>query len=239
MSTLSITNLGVVVGDQEIVKGLDLEVSSGQVHAVMGPNGSGKSTLANAIMGRPGYQITSGSIELDGQDLCSLPTWQRAQMGLFLAMQYPTEVPGVSVRETLELALQARGLDQIDVASRLHEEAQSIGLRTELLERALNVDLSGGEKKRNEIFQLAMLQPKLCVLDETDSGLDIDALKVVAGGINSLKNKNRAFIVITHYQRLLDYIKPDFVHVLANGKIVKSGDFTLALDLEKHGYGGR
>ncbi len=198
MSTLSITNLGVVVGDQEIVKGLDLEVSSGQVHAVMGPNGSGKSTLANAIMGRPGYQITSGSIELDGQDLCSLPTWQRAQMGLFLAMQYPTEVPGVSVRETLELALQARGLDQIDVASRLDEEAQSIGLRTELLERALNVDLSGGEKKRNETAQLAVLVPQIAVLDELDSGLDIDALRSCAERIEIMTNDGLGVLSVSY-----------------------------------------
>ena len=236
MSTLSITNLGVVVGDQEIVKGLDLEVSSGQVHAVMGPNGSGKSTLANAILGRPGYQITSGSIELDGQDLCSLPTWQRAQMGLFLAMQYPTEVPGVSVRETLELALQARGLDQIDVASRLDEEAQSIGLRTELLERALNVDLSGGEKKRNETAQLAVLVPQIAVLDELDSGLDIDALRSCAERIEIMTNDGLGVLCITHYHRLLDHLAADQVHILVDGQIVESGGPELAKELEANGY---
>ena len=171
MSTLSIQNLAVVVGEQQILKGVDLEISSGQVHAVMGPNGAGKSTLSNVIMGKPGYQITSGSIELDGRDLSSLPTWERAQAGLFLAMQYPTEVPGVSVRETLELALRSRGADHIDVASRLDEEADQIGLPKELLERALNVDFSGGEKKRNETAQLAVLTPEIAVLDELDSGL--------------------------------------------------------------------
>ena len=229
-------NLGVAVGDKQILDGLDLEVSSGEVHAVMGPNGAGKSTLSNVIMGKAGYQITGGSLELDGQDLSALPTWARAQAGLFLAMQYPTEVPGVSVRETLELALAERTNEEIDVQSRLIEEAEKIGLSSELLDRALNVDMSGGEKKRNEIFQMAMIEPKLAVLDETDSGLDIDALKVVANGVNKFRNKDNAIIVITHYQRLLEYIVPDFVHVIFEGKTVKSGSKELAMDLESKGY---
>ena len=186
MSTLSIQNLAVVVGGKQILKGVNLEISSGQVHAVMGPNGAGKSTLSNVIMGKPGYQITSGSIELDGRDLSSLPTWERAQAGLFLAMQYPTEVPGVSVREALELALRSRGDNHIDISSRLDEEADQIGLPTDLLERALNVDFSGGEKKRNETAQLAVLAPEIAILDELDSGLDIDALRACAERIEAM-----------------------------------------------------
>ena len=236
MTTLSITNLSVTVGEQQILKGVDLEVSSGQVHAVMGPNGAGKSTLSNAIMGKAGYRITSGSIELDGQDLSVLATWERAQAGLFLAMQYPTEVPGVSVRETLQLALQARGLDQVDVEFRLDEEAQQIGLRKELLDRALNVDLSGGEKKRNETAQLAVLVPQIAVLDELDSGLDIDALRACAQRIEAMTNEGLGVLCITHYHRLLDHLVADRVHILVDGQIVESGGPELAEELEADGY---
>ena len=236
MTLLSIRNLCVAVGGQQILKGVDLEVSSGQVHAVMGPNGAGKSTLSNAVMGKPGYQITEGSVELDGQDLSSLPTWARAQAGLFLAMQYPTEVPGVSVRETLELALQERGLEEIDVESRLIEEANQIGLRSELLDRALNVDLSGGEKKRNETAQLAVLDPRIAVLDELDSGLDIDALRACAERIEAMTEDGLGVLCITHYHRLLDYLPADRVHILVDGQIVESGGPELARELEADGY---
>ena len=236
MTTLSIENLGVKVGDQQILDGVSLEVSSGQVHAVMGPNGSGKSTLSNVIMGKPGYRVTSGSITLDGQDLSSLPTWERAQAGLFLAMQYPTEVPGVSLRETLELALRARGKVNIDVKSRLLDEAGRIGLRSELLDRPVNVDLSGGEKKRNETAQLAVLDPQIAVLDELDSGLDIDALRACAERIEALTDSGLGVLCITHYHRLLDYLPADQVHVLVDGRIVDSGGPDLALELENEGY---
>ncbi len=236
MTTLSIENLGVKVGDQQILDGVSLEVSSGQVHAVMGPNGSGKSTLSNVIMGKPGYRVTSGSITLDGQDLLSLPTWERAQAGLFLAMQYPTEVPGVSLRETLELALRARGKVNIDVKSRLLDEAGRIGLRSELLDRPVNVDLSGGEKKRNETAQLAVLDPQIAVLDELDSGLDIDALRACAERIEALTDSGLGVLCITHYHRLLDYLPADQVHVLVDGRIVDSGGPDLALELENEGY---
>jgi Fe-S cluster assembly ATP-binding protein len=236
MTTLSIENLGVKVGDQQILDGVSLEVSSGQVHAVMGPNGSGKSTLSNVIMGKPGYRVTSGSITLDGQDLLSLPTWERAQAGLFLAMQYPTEVPGVSLRETLELALRARGKVNIDVKSRLLDEAGRIGLRSELLDRPVNVDLSGGEKKRNETAQLAVLDPQIAVLDELDSGLDIDALRACAERIEALTDSGLGVLCITHYHRLLDYLPADQVHVLVDGRIVDSGGPDLALELETEGY---
>jgi Fe-S cluster assembly ATP-binding protein len=236
MTTLSIENLGVKVGDQQILDGVSLEVSSGQVHAIMGPNGSGKSTLSNVIMGKPGYRVTSGSITLDGQDLSSLPTWERAQAGLFLAMQYPTEVPGVSLRETLELALRARGKVNIDVKSRLLEEAGRIGLRSELLDRPVNVDLSGGEKKRTETAQLAVLEPQIAVLDELDSGLDIDALRACAERIEALTDSGLGVLCITHYHRLLDYLPADQVHVLVDGRIVDSGGPDLALEIETEGY---
>ncbi len=236
MTVLSIRNLGVAVGDQQILNGVDLEVSSGQVHAVMGPNGSGKSTLSNAIMGKPGYRITSGSVELDGQDLSSLPTWARAQAGLFLVMQYPTEVPGVSVRETLEFALKERGVEEVDVQSRLIEEAERIGLQNELLDRALNVDLSGGEKKKNETAQLAVLDPQIAVLDELDSGLDIDALRACAERIEIMTEQGLGVLCITHYHRLLDYLPADHVHILVNGEIVESGGPELARELEADGY---
>lgn len=236
MTTLSIENLGVKVGDQQILDGVSLEVSSGQVHAIMGPNGSGKSTLSNVIMGKPGYRVTSGSITLDGQDLSSLATWERAQAGLFLAMQYPTEVPGVSLRETLELALRARGKVNIDVKSRLLEEAGRIGLRSELLDRPVNVDLSGGEKKRTETAQLAVLDPQIAVLDELDSGLDIDALRACAERIEALTDSGLGVLCITHYHRLLDYLPADQVHVLVDGRIVDSGGPDLALEIETEGY---
>tara|TARA_Y100000768_G_scaffold109985_1_gene80827 strand:- start:995 stop:1825 length:831 start_codon:yes stop_codon:yes gene_type:complete len=236
MTVLSIKNLGVVVAEQQILHGVDLEVASGEVHAVMGPNGAGKSTLSNAIMGKAGYQITSGSLELDGQDLSSLPTWARAQAGLFLAMQYPTEVPGVSVRETLELALAERSGQEIDVQSRLLEEAGKIGLANELLDRALNVDMSGGEKKRNETAQLAVLDPQIAVLDELDSGLDIDALRACAERIEGMTEQGLGVLCITHYHRLLDYLPADHVHILVDGRIVESGGPELAVELEAEGY---
>jgi Fe-S cluster assembly ATP-binding protein len=236
MTVLSIKNLGVAVAEQQILHGVDLEVASGEVHAVMGPNGAGKSTLSNAIMGKAGYQITSGSLELDGQDLSPLPTWARAQAGLFLAMQYPTEVPGVSVRETLELALAERSSQEIDVQSRLLEEAEKIGLAKELLDRALNVDMSGGEKKRNETAQLAVLDPQIAVLDELDSGLDIDALRACAERIESMTEQGLGVLCITHYHRLLDYLPADHVHILVGGRIVESGGPELAVELEAEGY---
>ncbi len=236
MTTLSMKNLGVAVGDKQILDGLDLEVSSGEVHAVMGPNGAGKSTLSNVIMGKAGYQITGGSLELDGQDLSALPTWARAQAGLFLAMQYPTEVPGVSVRETLELALAERTNEEIDVQSRLIEEAEKIGLSSELLDRALNVDMSGGEKKRNETAQLAVLAPQIAVLDELDSGLDIDALRACAERIESMTEQGLGVLCITHYHRLLNYLPADSVHILVDGRIVESGGPELAIELEADGY---
>jgi len=236
MTVLSIKNLGVAVAEQQILHGVDLEVASGEVHAVMGPNGAGKSTLSNAIMGKAGYQITSGSLELDGQDLSPLPTWARAQAGLFLAMQYPTEVPGVSVRETLELALAERSSQEIDVQSRLLEEAEKIGLADELLDRALNVDMSGGEKKRNETAQLAVLDPQIAVLDELDSGLDIDALRACAERIEGMTEQGLGVLCITHYHRLLDYLPADHVHILVGGRIVESGGPELAVELEAEGY---
>tara|TARA_B100001250_G_scaffold394655_1_gene398782 strand:- start:5179 stop:6009 length:831 start_codon:yes stop_codon:yes gene_type:complete len=236
MTILSIKNLGVAVAEQQILHGVDLEVASGEVHAVMGPNGAGKSTLSNAIMGKAGYQITSGSLELDGQDLSPLPTWARAQAGLFLAMQYPTEVPGVSVRETLELALAERSSQEIDVQSRLLEEAEKIGLADELLDRALNVDMSGGEKKRNETAQLAVLDPQIAVLDELDSGLDIDALRACAERIEGMTEQGLGVLCITHYHRLLDYLPADHVHILVGGRIVESGGPELAVELEAEGY---
>ncbi len=236
MTVLSMKNLGVAVAEQQILHGVDLEVASGEVHAVMGPNGAGKSTLSNAIMGKAGYQITSGSLELDGQDLSPLPTWARAQAGLFLAMQYPTEVPGVSVRETLELALAERSSQEIDVQSRLLEEAEKIGLADELLDRALNVDMSGGEKKRNETAQLAVLDPQIAVLDELDSGLDIDALRACAERIEGMTEQGLGVLCITHYHRLLDYLPADHVHILVGGRIVESGGPELAVELEAEGY---
>jgi Fe-S cluster assembly ATP-binding protein len=236
MSTLEIKGLWASVGEKEILKGIDLTVRSGEVHAVMGPNGAGKSTLSGVVMGMPGYDVTAGSVTLDGEDMLSMPTWQRAVAGLHLIMQYPTEVPGVMLDDVLVEALKSRERSSDGLEQLLRDEADRIGFDNQLLHRPLNVDLSGGEKKRNETLQLAVLAPKIAILDELDSGLDIDALRVIAGGVNALRGPERSMIVITHYQRLLDYIKPDFVHVLVDGRIVESGDYTLALQLEEHGY---
>lgn len=240
---LEIKNLHASVDGNEILHGLDLTVKPGEVHAIMGPNGSGKSTLAQALAGHEAYEITEGSATLDGKDLLDLGADERAREGLFLAFQYPVEIPGVSNTYFLRAALNAirehRGedpLDAIDFLSLAKEKAKLLQLDPKLLSRALNEGFSGGEKKRNEIFQMAVLEPKYAILDETDSGLDIDALKIVAEGVNALRNADRGFVVVTHYQRLLNYIVPDVVHVLVNGKIVKSGDKSLALELEEKGY---
>jgi Fe-S cluster assembly ATP-binding protein len=240
---LEIKNLHASVDGNEILHGLDLTVKPGEVHAIMGPNGSGKSTLAQALAGHEAYEITEGSATIDGKDLLDLGADERAREGLFLAFQYPVEIPGVSNTYFLRAALNAirehRGqdpMDAIDFLSLAKEKAKLLQLDPKLLSRSLNEGFSGGEKKRNEIFQMAVLEPKYAILDETDSGLDIDALKIVADGVNALRNENRGFVVVTHYQRLLNYIVPDVVHVLVNGKIVKSGDKTLALELEEKGY---
>jgi len=240
---LEIKNLHASIGNKEILKGIDLSIPSGQVHAIMGPNGSGKSTLSYVLSGRDGYEVTEGSVTFNGQDLLALKTEERAAVGVFLVMQYPVEIPGVTNMVFLKTALNAirksRGeseLDAMQMLKLLRSKAKEIGLSEEMLKRAVNVGFSGGEKKRNEILQMAVLEPKLCVLDETDSGLDIDALKIVADGVNALRAPNRSMIVITHYQRLLDYIKPDAVHVLAYGKIRRSGGAELALELEAKGY---
>ena len=240
---LKIENLHVRVGGREILKGLSLEAKAGEVHAIMGPNGAGKSTLGNVLAGREGYEVTEGSVEYDGTNLLKLEPEERAAAGVFLAFQYPVEIPGVNNTYFLRSALNAqrkrRGeaeLDSVQFLKRVREKLAVLHLKDELLHRAVNEGFSGGEKKRNEIFQMALLEPKLAVLDETDSGLDIDALKMVADGVNAMRDPSRAFIVITHYQRLLDYIVPEFVHVLADGRIVESGDKTLALKLEEHGY---
>ena len=242
---LSIRNLHVNVAGKAILKGLTLEVGAGEVHAIMGPNGSGKSTLAHVLAGREGYEVTQGGITYEGQDLLAMAPEIRARMGIFLAFQYPVEIPGVGNIYFLKAAINAikkhRGepeLDAIDFLDYAKERAKLVQLDEAMFSRSLNQGFSGGEKKRNEIFQMAVLEPKLAVLDETDSGLDIDALRIVAQGVNALRSKDRAMIVITHYQRLLDYIVPDRVHVLAGGTIVESGDKSLALELEKRGYAG-
>jgi len=243
MNLLKITNLHVSVDGKQILKGLNLTVNAGEVHAIMGPNGSGKSTLANVLAGREGYEMTEGSITYLGKDLTVLSPEQRACEGIFLAFQYPVEIPGVNNVYMLKAALNAirtyRGQDKLDAMEFLHlarEKAKVVKMKDELLSRAVNEGFSGGEKKRNEIFQMAILEPRLAVLDETDSGLDIDALKIVAEGVNSLRNNDRAIILVTHYQRLLNYIVPDRVHVLLDGRIIKSGDRKLALLLEEQGY---
>lgn len=240
---LKITNLHVAVAGKEILKGVTLNVNAGEVHAIMGPNGSGKSTLGNVLAGREGYEITEGSIEFDGKPLMDLAPEERAAAGMFLAFQYPVEIPGVNntyfLRTALNAQRKARGeaeLDSMQFLKLVREKLAVLHLKDELLHRGLNEGFSGGEKKRNEVFQLAVLEPRLAILDETDSGLDIDALRTVAEGVNTLRSPDRAFIVITHYQRLLDYIKPDAVHVLADGRIVESGGPELALELEAHGY---
>jgi len=243
MSLLQIRNLHVEVDGKKILNGLDLTVEKGQVAAIMGPNGSGKSTLAYVLAGKPDYMVTEGDILLDGESLREMAPDERAAKGLFLAFQYPVEVPGVSTMTFLRTALnaqrKARGEAEVSTPEfmRLVREAASqLGIDQEMLRRAVNVGFSGGEKKRNEILQMAVLQPRLAVLDETDSGLDIDALKIVAGGVNRLRSSERAFVVITHYQRLLNYIVPDVVHVMAKGRVVASGDKQLALELEAKGY---
>ncbi|WP_339828452.1 Fe-S cluster assembly ATPase SufC [uncultured Arenimonas sp.] len=240
---LKIKDLHVSIGGKEILKGLSLDLAPGQVHAIMGPNGAGKSTLGNVLAGREGYEVTQGSIELEGRDLLALEPEERAAAGVFLAFQYPVEIPGVNntyfLRTALNAQRKARGeeeLDSMQFLKRVREKLSVLDLKDELLHRGVNEGFSGGEKKRNEIFQLALLEPKLAILDETDSGLDIDALKAVADGVNLMRSPDRAFLVITHYQRLLDYIKPDVVHVLADGRIVESGGPELALELEAHGY---
>ena len=240
---LEIQNLHARVEEKEILRGLNLTVRPGEVHAIMGPNGSGKSTLANVLAGREDYEVTDGSISLEGEDLLEMEPEDRAHAGVFLAFQYPVEIPGVSnvyfLRSALNAIRKARGEEELDSMSfmkYIREKIKLLGLKDELLNRSVNEGFSGGEKKRNEIFQMAVLEPKLCVLDETDSGLDIDALQTVANGVNALRSPDRAFIVVTHYQRLLNYIVPDYVHVLAHGQIVKSGGKELALELEARGY---
>ncbi|MEM9880742.1 MAG: Fe-S cluster assembly ATPase SufC [Pseudomonadota bacterium] len=240
---LSIQNLHVSVDDKEILKGLTLDIPAGEVHAIMGPNGAGKSTLGYALSGRDGYEITSGSVELDGTNLLDLEPHERAGEGLFLGLQYPVEIPGVSNMNFLRTAMNSirkyRGQDDIPAGEFLkgiRAVAKDLDMDVEMLKRSVNVGFSGGEKKRNEMVQMAMLDPKMMILDETDSGLDIDALKVVSKGINAQRGAGKATLLITHYQRLLDYVKPDYVHVLAGGQIVKTGGAELALQLEKEGY---
>ncbi len=240
---LEIRNLHAAVAGQEILRGVDLKVNTGEVHAIMGPNGSGKSTLAQVLAGRDTYAVTAGEVIFEGQDLLAMPPEARAREGIFMAFQYPVEIPGVSNTYFLKAALNTirkhRGLpelDAVDFLALVREKVKSLGLDESLMTRSINEGFSGGEKKRNEIFQLLVLEPKLAILDETDSGLDIDALRVVAKGVNSLRSKDRAIVVVTHYQRLLNYIIPDFVHVLYNGRIVQSGDKDLALKLEQKGY---
>jgi Fe-S cluster assembly ATP-binding protein len=245
MSLLEIKGLHATVGEREILKGIDLVVNAGEVHAIMGPNGSGKSTLAQVLAGRELYAVTGGTVTYEGKDLLELSPEDRARAGIFLAFQYPVEIPGVSNMYFLKAALntirKSQGLEELDAFDFLtlvRDKMTLMNMDQTLLNRPVNTGFSGGEKKRNEIFQMAVLEPKLAVLDETDSGLDIDALKLVAHGVNTLRSPERSMIVVTHYQRLLDYIVPDFVHVLAGGKIVKSGGKELALQLEKEGYAG-
>ncbi|TPE54463.1 Fe-S cluster assembly ATPase SufC [Maribrevibacterium harenarium] len=240
---LSIKDLHASVEEKNILKGLNLEIKPGEVHAIMGPNGAGKSTTGYVLSGRDGYEVNSGSVTLDGEDLLEMDVEERARAGLFLAFQYPVEIPGVSNLEFLKASVdaqrEARGQEALTSAEFLKlakEACKQVNLPVSFLKRGVNEGFSGGEKKRNEIMQMILLQPKVCILDETDSGLDIDAMQVVAEGVNSQRSPERSFIVVTHYQRLLDYIKPDFVHVLADGKIVKSGDASLAKELEEQGY---
>lgn len=240
---LQIKNLHASVEDKEILKGINLEVKAGEVHAIMGPNGSGKSTLASVIAGKEEFEVTEGEVILEGENLEDVAPEERAHKGVFLSFQYPVEIPGVSVTNFMKTAInegrKAKGLEDMpanEMLKLIREKSEMLEIDRKFLSRSLNEGFSGGEKKRNEIFQMAMLEPKLAILDETDSGLDIDALRIVANGVNKLKSKDNAIIVITHYQRLLDYIVPDFVHVLHNGKIVKSGGKELALELEEKGY---
>ncbi|PKB16798.1 Fe-S cluster assembly ATPase SufC [Flavobacterium sp. 5] len=240
---LSIKNLHASIGDKEILKGINLEIKAGEVHAIMGPNGAGKSTLSAVIAGNENYEVTDGEVILDGEDLAELAPEERAHKGVFLSFQYPVEIPGVSVTNFMRSAInetrKAKGQEEMpanEMLKLIREKSELLEIDRKFLSRSLNEGFSGGEKKRNEIFQMAMLEPKLAILDETDSGLDIDALRIVANGVNKLKSEKNAVLVITHYQRLLDYIVPDFVHVLYNGKIVKSGGAELAHELEDKGY---
>jgi len=240
---LKIDNLHAQVDDKEILKGINLEVKAGEVHAIMGPNGSGKSTLAAVIAGKEEFEVTKGTVSLDGEDLEEISPEERAHKGIFMSFQYPVEIPGVSVTNFMKTAInanrKARGQEDMpanEMLKLIRDKAELLEIDRKFLSRSLNEGFSGGEKKRNEIFQMAMLEPKLAILDETDSGLDIDALRIVANGVNKLKGKDNAVVVITHYQRLLDYIVPDFVHVIHNGKIVKSGGKELAHELEEKGY---
>ena len=240
---LEIKNLHASIDGTKILKGLNLNVNAGEVHAIMGPNGSGKSTLASVIAGREDYEVTDGEINFSGNELSDLGPDERAREGIFLAFQYPVEIPGVSTTNFMKTAVnqirESKGekpLDAVAFLKLMKEKMKLVNIKQELLSRSINEGFSGGEKKRNEIFQMAMLDPKLSILDETDSGLDIDALKIVSNGVNALRNKDNATVVVTHYQRLLDYIVPDYVHVLMDGRIVKSGDKTLALELEEKGY---
>ena len=244
MAMLEVKNLQVRAEDKQILRGVNLTVNAGEVHAIMGPNGSGKSTLARALSGHPGYEVTGGQVWYDGKDLLDMPADERAREGVFMAFQYPVEIPGVNNAYFLKAALNARRkqmgleeLDAIDFMTFIKEKAAILQVDQAMLQRSVNEGFSGGEKKRNEIFHMAVLEPRLAILDETDSGLDIDALKIVSSGVNAMRNSNRSFIVVTHYQRLLNYIVPDFVHVLSDGLLVKSGGRELALQLEEKGYG--
>ena len=241
---LEINKLSASIEGKQILKDFDLKINPGEVHAIMGPNGSGKSTLANILSGRKGYEI-EGKASYEGNDLLKIPIEERAQKGIFLAFQYPTEIPGVNTNNFLKTSLNTirkfkglKELDSLDFLKLVKEKSKNLKIEEKILSRQLNVGFSGGEKKKNEILQMTILEPKLAILDETDSGLDIDALRIVSNGVNSLRDKERSFLIITHYQRLLDYIKPDFVHVLVNGKIIKTGCSDLAQELEKDGYEG-
>ena len=240
---LNIKDLKASIEDKQIIKGLDLSINKGEVHALMGPNGSGKSTLSYVLSGKEGYEIDSGSVDFKGKNLLELNVDERSNEGLFLAFQYPMEIPGVQTSFFLKTAINAKrkyqGLEEIDAlefAKLVKSKAEELSISPDMLKRDLNVNYSGGEKKKQEILQMSLLNPEMAILDETDSGLDIDALRIVSEGVNKLRNENNSFLVITHYQRLLNYIKPDFVHIIADGKIVKSGNFSLALELEEKGY---
>ena len=245
MSLLEIRNLHARIGDTEILHGIDLTINRGEIHAIMGPNGSGKSTLSYVLSGRDGYEVTDGDILLDGESVLEMEADERARAGMFLAFQYPVELPGVGGMAFLRAAVNARlreagqdEVDQLEFVKMVRAEAKDLGIKDDMLKRAVNVGFSGGEKKRYEILQMALLKPSLAILDETDSGLDVDALKIVSEGVNTLRSAERGMLVITHYQRLLNHIVPDYVHILAGGRIVKSGDKSLALEVEQNGYAG-